>query len=681
MDEVKSRLQEYMRVFDEVSMHVHSDVLNEAIMKVHRIAWPTLARLSTKGLGDEARQRLEEQLESALEHAREAWKVVQEEVITVSCNLLRDGVRLLHVTGPKEITSGVDDFVLVELRNLSGKERKIGVSIEAEWWLYSWARRVDVELGEEKRFLLRVKGHKAGKLELRLVLRDFHKLGEFPFEVDVLDWGRLKCSLSDAGTKKATAARVSVKGSNGRYYFPQSREERPTHHDQAFDFFYADGGFDLIVPSGPAEVTVQKGIEYVAASRKVEVPARGRKACRIGLKRWANSKEMGWYSGDSHLQYVTWNWRVNADWDEMDMMRRAEDIDVAHVLPLKHHWQGDADLVAVRPNLYPPGVVEEYSGKDWLTVVGEEYRNEEFYGHMVFWNVKELVQPVSTGWMGGPEEVEYPSNSQACDEVHNQGGYASPAHDIGGEAPVLAATGKIDLVDAHGPERWYDLLNCGFRLPLEIGSDYPANVFGFARVYVHVGKKLSYEGWLKSLVGGKTFVSSGAIIFFEVEGKEPGETVQLRADGGGELKIRATAKAARPLKNLEVVYNGEVIARTSGRKKELSLEETVKVPRSGWLAARCSPSDQTTWWGQADVAHTSAVYVDVEDKPFASPESADRMIAIIDSTVDRIEKHAVFLNDEQRGEVLELFAKGRRVYEVLKRKAFEMGAAGKVPGV
>ena len=81
------------------------------------------------------------------------------------------------------------------------------------------------------------------------------------------------------------------------------------------------------------------------------------------------------------------------------------------------------------------------------------------------------------------------------------------------------------------------------------------------------------------------------------------------------------------------------------------------------------------------MAHTSAVYVDYEERPFASPESADRMIAIVDSTVERVQKHAVFLNDEQREQVLELFAKGRRVYEVLKRKAFETGTAGRAPGV
>ncbi len=506
-----------------------------------------------------------------------------------------------------------------------------------------------------------------------MVLREFHKLGEFPFEVDVLDWGELECKVSDLGTREPTAARVSVKGSNGRYYFPKEVRGRPTHADQAFDFFYTDGRFELVVPSGLTEVRVRKGVEYVGAKRKVEVPPRGKKGCRIGLKRWANSKEAGWYSGDSHLQYVTWNWRVNADWDEMDVMRRAEDVDVAHVLPLKHHWQGDDDLVAVRPNLYPPGVVKEYSGKDWLTVVGEEYRNEEFYGHMVFWNVKELVQPVSTGWMGGPEEAEYPPNSTACDEVHAQGGYASPAHDIGGEAPVLAALGKIDLVDAHGPERWYDLLNCGFRLPLEIGSDYPAAVFGFARVYVRVGKKLDYARWLKSLMAGKTFVSSGALVFLEVEGKEPGGTVKLGANAKGKLKFRATAQAAEPLKNLEIVYNGQVIMRESGRKRELSLEGRLEVPRSGWLAARCSPSDDPSWWGQQHVAHTSAVYVDYEGKPFASAKSAERMMAIIDSTSEHVRKHAMFLNDDQRNEVLDLFAKGRRAYEGIRRKALDLG--------
>ena len=119
MEEVKYRLRKYIEIFDEISMHVHSDRLNEAIMRMHRITWPTLARLSAKGLDEETRERLEEQLGSALERSLEAWEVAQEEVITISCDLLKGGVRLRSITGPKEITSGVDDFVMVELRNVS----------------------------------------------------------------------------------------------------------------------------------------------------------------------------------------------------------------------------------------------------------------------------------------------------------------------------------------------------------------------------------------------------------------------------------------------------------------------------------------------------------------------------------------------------------------------------------
>ncbi len=672
MEEVRAKLTEYMEVFDELSARVHADRVNEAIMRSHRIAWPTLGRLSTQGLDEETRRMLEARLGEALAEAEEAWAVAREAVITIRCELSKEGLGFEGISGPKKIASGVDDFVMVELENATDEERKIGASVEAEWWLYSWPRLVSVGARKTRRFLLKVRGHRPGRLSLRLVLREFHKLGEFPFEVDVLDWGRLSCKLFDAATRKPTAARVSVKASNGRYYFPGPAEP-PTHYDRAFDFFYADGEFDMRVPCGTTEVKAQKGTEYERARRRAEVPARGEKRCRLNLKRWVNMKELGWYAGDSHLQYVTWNWRVNEDWDRMDLMRRAEDIDVAHVLPLKHHWRGDDDLVAVRPNLYPPGVVDEYSGEDWLTVVGEEYRNNEIYGHMVFWNVKELVQPVSSGWMGGPEEVDYPPNSRVCDEVHAQGGYASPAHDIGGEAPVLAALGKIDLVDAHGPERWYDLLNCGLRLPLEIGSDYPALVFGFAKVYVHVGGRLSYEAWLRALIGGKTFVSSGAVIFLEAAGKEPGGTLRIPAEGDGKIRVRASAKAARRLKKLEIIYSGEVVARAVGRKRELSVDAIIELPRSGWLAARCMPSDETTWWGQPDVAHTSALYVEYEGRPFASAKSAQNMIDIIDRTADRIERLATFRNEGQKREVLELFAKGRRFYEEVKRKALGLG--------
>jgi hypothetical protein len=101
-----------------------------------------------------------------------------------------------------------------------------------------------------------------------------------------------------------------------------------------------------------------------------------------------------------------------------------------------------------------------------------------------------LIGPISTGFMGGPDAVHYPPNSHTYDEVHDAGGIVIAAHDVTKEVPIQAILGKLDVLDAHNTNRYYDLLNCGVRIPLSIGSDYPANLMGFARVYVYCGKEL-----------------------------------------------------------------------------------------------------------------------------------------------------------------------------------------------
>ena len=79
--------------------------------------------------------------------------------------------------------------------------------------------------------------------------------------------------------------------------------------------------------------------------------------------------------------------------------------------------------------------------------------------------------------------------------------------DVAMEVPLQVLLGKLDSLDAYGTSRYYDLLNCGFRLPLSVGSDYPANLMGFARVYVYCRDGLDYSKWVDNLAAGRTFVS------------------------------------------------------------------------------------------------------------------------------------------------------------------------------
>ena len=159
-----------------------------------------------------------------------------------------------------------------------------------------------------------------------------------------------------------------------------------------------------------------------------------------------------------------------------------------------------------RRTIFPLGRVDRYSADGRIVWTAEEYRNDEVFGHMVFLRINKLIEPVSTGFMGGPTAVHFPPNSETYDLVRAAGGISIAAHDVAMEVPLQVLLGKLDSLDAYGTSRYYDLLNCGFRLPLSVGSDYPANLMGFAgSTSIAATGWITVSGWTTWLPVGHLF--------------------------------------------------------------------------------------------------------------------------------------------------------------------------------
>jgi hypothetical protein len=94
-----------------------------------------------------------------------------------------------------------------------------------------------------------------------------------------------------------------------------------------------------------------------------------------------------------------------------------------------------------------------------------------------------------------------------------------------------------------------------------------------------------------------------------VDGREPGGTVEL--SGPGTVSIHAAVRSIFPLRSLEVVHNGEVVARAEangGRQAEI--DEELRIPANSWIACRAFGVDyHLDEWGRRVFAHTSPVYV------------------------------------------------------------------------
>jgi hypothetical protein len=473
--------------------------------------------------------------------------------------------------------------------------------------------------------------------------------------------------IVDGNTGKKVEARVQALTVEGRFLHPSNAILKVGN---GLPFFYCDGEFTLEAPRGSTQLLVERGTEFVPARIRLEVPAQGTAALEIVLERWSGLAQQGWHPGNTHIHYDQFETRPD---ERLRLDSRMEDLRVTAVSVLK---RGERDYAV---NKYPVGLLTEFCSAHHHVECGEESRHnsrsdslDEGYGHIMLLRLRNVVEPISRGYLVDELDPDYPPLCYACDEAHRQGGIVIWCHNGRGmEAPVAAALNKLDAFNLFDPywsdpeyAIWYRMLNCGIRLPASTGSDWflcSAN-----RVYAHTGGPFDYENWIGALQAGRSFITNGPALDLRVDGRMPGEVIQ--AEPGRELQVAVTWQGQYPIHQVEVVWNGETAASRAiaAGSTEGRLETGLRVPTDGWLAARLGSSARDSFF-EPIYAHTSPVYV-VAGRPAAAARAAALSFeAAIEQALERISAAYRFQNDGQRREVIALFREGQAVYQKLAR--------------
>jgi cysteine-rich repeat protein len=189
------------------------------------------------------------------------------------------------------------------------------------------------------------------------------------------------------------------------------------------------------------------------------------------------------------------------------------------------------------------------------------------------------------------------------------------------EVVVHAARGRLDFLSMErmpdeepGTFRlWKALENAGFRIPITGGSDWSCLADRFhertPRTDTIVEEPLSYESWLRAIKGGRTVAIAGIgnRLNLRVDGHRIGEEVGLTAAG----EVTATLETAGVATGVEVLVNGDPVARVELPTGNQLAQVRVPITKSSWVAARSHD------------ALTSPVYVLVGSRPVrASAEDA-----------------------------------------------------------
>lgn len=486
-------------------------------------------------------------------------------------------------------------------------------------------------------------------------------------KVEVVNRGRnwVHTRVVDDETGRTVPCRVHFRSPEGIPYAPHGHHPHVNsnldtwHIDVGGDvrlgqitYAYTDGTCQGWLPRGEVIVDVARGFEYEPLRAAVEIRP-GQRELELRLKRWCRMNEERWFSGDSHVHFLS----TQGSHTEA----QGEDLNVVNLLPSQ--WG----------NLFTS--TEEFTGRasvspdgSSIVYVGSENR-QHFLGHLILLGLKETVMPWCSDGpgeaeMGGTLEV---TMSDWADRCHAQGGTVVIPHlpNPNGEPAALIATGRADAVEmlrhtSYNHSEYYRYLNCGYRLPLvggtdKMSSDVPVGIY---RTYVRIpdDEPFTYGAWCRNMAAGRTFHSGGPIIRLKVDGHEIGDTIELPGNGG-TVEAVAEAESVLPIHTLQIVQNGRVVASTeeSGGTRRLRLKADIDVGAHSWLAARCGGPGyfeavpHLDGWGRGIMAHTSPVYISCGGEWWMfDSETARYMLTLVDGCLSYMQLNS---RQHRQGEV------------------------------
>ncbi len=483
----------------------------------------------------------------------------------------------------------------------------------------------------------------------------------------------------EAGTPMS--ARVSLTDERGRTFAPEGAwihadDLREPSQKAEGRYFHAGPAFTVSIPKGRLHLTVARGPEFEVT--ELDLEARGPLApVTVTLKRLRFPGT--WWSGDLHV-HLNYGGTYRNTPAGMVRQARAEGLGLVYNLIVNKEGRYP-DLASFRTDVDPA------SSSDVLLLHGQEFHSS-YWGHLGLLNLREhLILPGYTAYPFTAAASPYPHNGAVADLAHAQGalvGYVHPFDEdvrpateakLTNALPIDAALGKVDYYEAVGFSDpmatnaiWYRLLNCGLRLPAGAGTDVMANYaslrgpVGLNRVYVRADGAFNRETFLAGLKAGRTFATNGALLDLRVGTASPGDT--LIFDGGEHaLDYRATLRSNHPVDHLELIWNGEVVARHAPKAGTADVRGRVTVKGPGWMLLRAwNDGPEAKVLDVYPFATTSPIYVTVGGQPVRSKAAATYFLAWLDRVRQATEAHPDYRTAGERDAVQAEIRRAQAIY-------------------
>ncbi len=402
--------------------------------------------------------------------------------------------------------------------------------------------------------------------------------------------------------------------------------------------FYSDGASSIRVPPGTTRVRIFKGPEYRAATESVEVPSGSTTRLRVALDRWVDMPAAGWYGADDHLHIPRPVPELNP---YISRILQAEDLHVGNLLLM-----GKVRNFTISPQ-YAHGPESYYQEGNYILATGQENPRTHFLGHTITLGARTAIS----------NREKYLVYRLVWEEAARQGALNGFAHANMPDGSLVPPHDGMAVILPHdllhfmevlqfnrsNYETWYNALALGFRVAPTAGTDFPCaeqTLPGHERFYTRVDGDFTYENWLEGVRNHRTFVTTGPMAEFSINGEDIGGEVFL--NGVGRVEVQGSIRFDRARDDIsvvELVHNGTVIDRFSplGGASSVSFSKDLVVEQSSWFALRAygdtllentfvSPLHMSSFAPPANV-HTAPIWVTVRDQAPLRQSAQARTIA------------------------------------------------------
>ena len=391
---------------------------------------------------------------------------------------------------------------------------------------------------------------------------------------------------------------------------------------------------------------------------------------KLALEPIAPGHQEEWLSGDDHIHLM----RAREDNDIFLSWLAAEDLSVANFLELQRQQHA-----AVQ---YAFGRDGEARSAGYSIRSGHESRSF-FYGHTLFLGPDRIVGPLSVGEVYANSPEAYPFPTPLFNQARELNATVGFAHFYGSQPHstliMNLARNTIDFVELFQfgklhIEDWYQLLNAGFRVVGNAGSDFPANLGTYEswpRIFPLLGPERAlvrgkagdsaYDVWAEGVRRGTAVVSNGPLLEFSASHETSGAIVPW---AGPSRRIEGVARVFfhRPIEKIEIIANGKTVAVRAGdlRSTDLSLPFDFPIHESTWVAARTRARHLE---GESEIwAHANPLYFLKDGKPVHFKKAREAVRARWAEEARYYQSPSLFFADpEQRRELLSLIEETNRI--------------------